>query len=113
MISRKRILEEYQTSGGSVPYLEWLHAVKDGQTRAVIRNRVDRLEEGNPGHWKSVGHGIYELKIHFGSGFRVYFAEYGPILIILLCGGDKKTQQKDIQNAQKYWSDYRRRKHGT
>ena len=108
MTERRRVLKEYETPDGKVPYLDWLHALKDSRTRAIIRNRVDRLEEGNPGNWNSVGGGVYELKIYFGPGYRVYFGEDGPVLVVLLCGGDKKTQKKDIQTAQKYWEQYRR-----
>jgi putative addiction module killer protein len=109
----KKVLKEYQTRAGKAPYLDWLHSLREGLTRAVIRNRVDRLEEGNPGNCNSVGHGVYELKIFFGPGYRVYFGEDGPALVILLCGGDKKTQQKDIKKAHAHWADYWRQRYGT
>lgn len=62
---------------------------------------------GNLGEWNSVGHGVYELKIDYGPGYRIYFGQEGNRLIILLCGGDKTTQQKDIKKAQEYWADWR------
>ena len=108
---QKRVLREYQAADGRVPFLEWMHSLRDRRSRAIIRNRVDRLEEGNAGHWASVGSGIYELKIYFGPGYRVYFAPRGPVHIILLTGGDKQSQWRDIEKARAYWADYRRRSH--
>ena len=61
--------------------------------------RIDRLQEGNPGHTRSVGAGVVEMKIDYGPGYRVYYAQRGPVVIVLLCGGDKGTQDKDIQKA--------------
>ena len=73
--------------------------------RHRIRRRLDRVEIGNYGDYKSLGDGVYELKLHFGSGYRVYFAEYDDIIVILLCGGDKSTQSKDIEIAKTYWKE--------
>lgn len=108
----KKTLKLYKTPEGNEPYLDWLHSLRDRRTRAVIRNRIDRFEEGNPGNWNSVGKGVFELKIFFGPGYRVYFAEEGSIVVVLLCGGDKNAQEKDIQRAQRYWADYRRKAYG-
>jgi putative addiction module killer protein len=66
---------------------------------------LDRVEIGNYGDYKSLGDGVYELKLHFGSGYRVYFAEYDNIIVILLCGCDKSTQSKDIETAKTYWKE--------
>ncbi len=66
---------------------------------------MDRVEIGNYGDYKSLGDGVYELKLHFGSGYRVYFAEYDNIIVILLCGCDKSTQSKDIETAKTYWKE--------
>ena len=66
---------------------------------------MDRVEVGNYGDYKPLGDGVYELKLHFGSGYRVYFAEYDDIIVILLCGGDKSTQSKDIEIAKTYWKE--------
>ena len=66
---------------------------------------MDRVEVGNYGDYKPLGDGVYELKLHFGSGYRVYFAEYDNIIVILLCGGDKSTQSKDIEIAKTYWKE--------
>lgn len=80
-------------------FSEWLRNLKDKRARGRIADRIDRLEDGNPGKSRSVGEGVVELKIDFGPGYRVYYIQRGEVLIILLCGGDKSTQQKDIQRA--------------
>jgi putative addiction module killer protein len=77
----------------------WLKDLRDRQGRARILARIDRLEEGNPGKTRSVGAGVVEMKIDFGPGYRVYFVQRGEVVIILLCGGDKSGQEKDIQRA--------------
>jgi putative addiction module killer protein len=77
----------------------WLNDLRDRQGRARILARIDRLEEGNPGKTRSVGAGVVEMNIDFGPGYRVYFVQRGEVVIILLCGGDKSGQEKDIQRA--------------
>jgi putative addiction module killer protein len=71
---------------------------------------MDRLSVGLFGDWKSVGDGVYELRIDYGPGYRVYYGQDGDILILLLSGGDKATQRKDIEKAHDYWKDYKARK---
>lgn len=105
----KKQIEIYQTREGKAPYEEWLNSLRDRQGIAKIKIRIDRLRLGNLGKCASVGGGIFELKIDFGPGYRVYFGQQGNAIIILLCGGDKSTQKKDIKIAQGYWADYRRR----
>jgi putative addiction module killer protein len=78
---------------------EWLLDLRDKQGRYRILARLDRLEEGNPGNSRSVGEGVFELKIDSGPGYRVYYVQRGAVLIVVLCGGDKSTQSKDIQRA--------------
>ena len=80
-------------------FKSWLTKLRDRSARIRIIKRIDRLALGNPGHWRSVGDGVIELKIDFGPGYRVYYIVKGEFLIILLCGGDKSTQQEDIQKA--------------
>lgn len=80
---------------------EWLDGLRDPRARAKIGLRIDRLVIGNPGDVKPVGHGVSELRIDYGPGYRVYFTKRGHQLIILLAGGDKSTQQKDIAKALK------------
>jgi putative addiction module killer protein len=80
-------------------FAEWLTNLRDRQGRAKILSRIDRLEEGNPGVTRSVGSGVFEMKIDFGPGYRVYYIHRGEEVVILLCGGDKSTQERDIQRA--------------
>ncbi|MEO6195246.1 MAG: type II toxin-antitoxin system RelE/ParE family toxin [Thermoanaerobaculia bacterium] len=80
-------------------YLSWINALKDRVGRARIQVRVDRLVHGNPGQHRNLTDGVSELKIDFGPGYRVYYTERGGELIVLLAGGNKSTQQKDIKSA--------------
>lgn len=101
-------LEEYITANGKVPFAEWLHGLKDRVARAKIRVRLDRVKLGNIGPHKMVGKGVNELILDFGPGYRVYYNKTKEF-ILLLYGGTKKGQQKDIEQAQEYLEDYRRR----
>ena len=85
----------------------WLMGLKDRQARLRVLSRVDRLSEGNPGDVKPVGSGISELRIDFGPGYRVYFMKRGLLVIVLLAGGDKRTQQADIKRAIKIAKDWK------
>lgn len=78
----------------------WLNKLRDSRARAAIASRVRRLAFGNAGDVKPVGEGVSELRIHIGAGYRVYFVQRGKVLIVLLCGGDKSSQQRDISLAQ-------------
>ncbi len=80
-------------------YSRWFNNLRDSQARARIDIRIRRLSMGNPGDVKPVGQGVSELRINYGTSYRVYFIQRGDSLIILLAGGDKKTQNKDIQTA--------------
>jgi len=80
-------------------YAKWLDGLRDIQARARIQVRVERLAAGNPGDVKPVGKGVSELRINYGPGYRVYFVQRGNELIVLLTGGDKSTQAKDIKTA--------------
>jgi putative addiction module killer protein len=79
----------------------WMAGLRDSAARARIAVRIRRLAFGNPGDVRPVGEGISELRIHCGPGYRVYYAQRGSMLLILLCGGDKSTQEKDIETAKK------------
>ena len=80
-------------------FASWLDNLRDLQARARIQARIERLAMGNPGDVEPVGEGVSELRIHHGPGYRVYFKKRGRMLIILLAGGDKSTQSKDIKTA--------------
>jgi len=103
------VVREYQTAEGKVPLTEWLQGIRDGTTRGRIVARLDRLKAGLLGDWKTVGDGVCELRIDHGPGYRVYYGQEGQTLILLLCGGDKSTQVKDIEKAHAYWKDYKAR----
>lgn len=90
----KRLIEKTDT------FLDWFDGLRDQRARARIAKRLDRLIEGNPGDVKAVGEGVSELRIDYGPGYRVYYVERKSVLIILLCGGDKSTQDRDIKRAQ-------------
>jgi putative addiction module killer protein len=81
-------------------FTDWLRRLKDAEAAARIIARLRRLEQGNPGDTKSVGKGIMEMRIAYGSGYRVYYVRRGIEIVILLCGGDKRTQRQDIKRAQ-------------
>jgi putative addiction module killer protein len=81
-------------------YFSWINALKDREARARIQVRVDRLAHGNPGQHRHLTQGISELKVDVGPGYRVYYTQRGEELIILLVGGDKSSQQRDISTAQ-------------
>lgn len=97
----------YQTAVGREPFTEWLNSLRDPTSRRRILKRLLRLEQGHYGDFESVGDGINELRFFFGAGYRVYFAEDGDTIVILLCGGDKSSQRRDIEKAQAYWQEYK------
>ena len=89
-------------------YGEWLEGLRDISGRTAIVRRVERVEEGNFGDHRPAGCGVWELRVAFGPGYRVYYGEDGPILVMLICGGDKKSQRKDIRLARRLWQNYRK-----
>ena len=89
-------------------FRKWRLKLKDDRARALIASRLDRLAFGNAGDVKPVGQGVSELRIDYGPGYRVYFQQKGNAIILLLCGGDKRTQDRDIETAKRLaaeWSD--------
>jgi len=99
----------YQTGDGKEPLTEWLQSLRDKQAQAKVRVRLKRLEAEIFGDCESVGDGVLELREHLGAGYRVYFGRQGQTIVILLCGGTKKTQSADIKTAKEYWVDWKRR----
>ena len=102
-------IDHYLFENGIDPFEKWLRDLKDIKARAKINVKIDRLSIGNLSSSKSVGDGVSELKIDYGPGYRVYYGQSGKFVILLLCGGDKDTQQKDIETAKEYWVEFKRR----
>jgi putative addiction module killer protein len=107
--NKHKILQNYVTPSGKIPFLEWLNNLKDPVTRLRIRRRLDRVEQGNFGDCEPVGEGVSELRLAFNSGYRIYFAEWDGAIIILLCAGDKSSQKKDIKLAKSNWKELKER----
>jgi len=99
----------YITQSGRDVFGEWLAELDDVRAVAKIQVRIDRLAAGNFGDCKPVGEGVWELRIDWGAGYRVYYAMAGRTRVLLLCGGDKRQQSSDIRRAIDFWKDYQRR----
>ena len=108
MTTKYKILE-YTDEQENNPFRIWFFDL-NAQAAAKVTTAITRLEGGNTSNAKSIGTGVYELKINFGPGYRVYFAYDGIDIVILLAGGTKKRQSKDIKTAKKRWADYKNRK---
>lgn len=102
-------VRRYRSEDGSEVITEWLAGLKDIRARARISVRIDRLAAGNFGDCKPIRDGVSELRVDYGPGYRVYFGKLGKMIILLLCGGDKRTQDADIEKAVIYLKDYKRR----
>ena len=96
----------YRDPAGTEPFTDWLHSLRDSSTRRRILQRLFRLENGNFGDCQPVGGGLSELRLFFGPGYRVYFGQEHGFIVVLLCGGDKSSQRRDILKAQSYWKEY-------
>ena len=103
-------LSYYLTATGGTPFKDWLDGLKDLVARQKVRIRLDRVRLGNLGKNRSVGEGVYELKIDYGPGYRVYYGLDKKTVVLLLLGGDKSSQKKDITQARTFWEDHKRRK---
>jgi len=101
----KRVIV-YANDNGEEPFTDWLYGLRDVVGRRRILARVSRLQQGNYGDCEPVGEGVSELRMFFGSGYRIYFGEQGNDIVVLLSGGDKGSQSKDIQQAKVYWKEY-------
>ncbi|WP_027947970.1 type II toxin-antitoxin system RelE/ParE family toxin [Litchfieldella anticariensis] len=104
-------LTHYLTADGYDPFQAWLDSTKYRDRQATMRvlTRLNRLAAGNAGDSKAVGDGVFELRIDYGPGYRVYYAQVGKRLVMLLIGGTKKRQQSDIEQAKSFLADHRRR----
>lgn len=103
-------LIRYQQEDGCEPYTEWFRSLRDRLAKARIESRLRQIQSGNLGDSKPVGEGVTELRVHVGAGYRVYCGQHGQRWVILLCGGDKGSQQMDIARAKALWADWKRRK---
>lgn len=109
MPDRMFSIYEYTDEGGGSPYARWLDGLRDAGAKARIILQVDRMSLGLFGDSRPIGDGLSELRIHTGPGYRVYYGKEGQEVFIVLCGGDKSTQPKDIRRAKAYWRAYKRR----
>ena len=108
-LSEQISVQIYQAKDGRSPFEDWLNDLRDVAARGRIRSRINRLRLGNFGDDKSVGAGVHELRVDVGPGYRVYFGRQGDVIVVLLCGGSKKTQEKDIGKAKILWAEYKER----
>lgn len=109
MEAQPRDVKIYVTHEDECPFEVWFASLRDRNAKARIRSRLDRIEMGNLGDFKSVGDGVLELRIDYGPGYRVYFAQTGETIVLLLCGGDKSSQPRDILIAKQYLDDFQQR----
>jgi len=98
-------LHTYRSRNNKKPFDQWLSSIKNEVLKFQIMRRLDQAKLGNLGDYKFLGYGIYEFRIHYQAGYRIYFGLKGDDLILLL-GGDKSKQTKDIKRAQLYWQDF-------
>jgi len=105
-------IEHYLTETGDNPFGDWYHALKDRKVKQAIDRRLSRMAFGNFGDCKPCGNGVWELRIDLGAVWRIYYAQEGRTVLLLLCGGDKRTQQTDIARASLYWQRFQQYKAG-
>ena len=103
-------VRRYRTVDGSEPFTEWVSQLGDRKARARILVRIDRVALGNYGDAKVLREGVWELRVDYGPGYRVYFAREGEVAMILLCAGDKRKQDADIERAIELWQEYKSRR---
>ena len=104
----EREIKKLELQNGLVPFDEWFDALRDMRMQAAVDARLARVRAGNFGDCKSVGGGVFELRISFGPGLRVYYGLHGQKIVVLLGGGDKSSQSRDILRAQELWQQFRK-----
>ena len=102
-------LFRYEREDGRVPFTEWLDSMRDKVAQARIRIRLNQVQAGNFGDSEPVGEGVIELRVHVGAGYRIYCGRYGAAVVLLLCGGDKRSRTSDIKRAKVLCSEWKRR----
>ena len=114
--TRKLEVDAYRTSSGKEPFTDWLASIRDKTTRGRIEKRMDRVEDGNMGDYRRLGTNLYELRLDFGPGYRIYFSIYvsksDSKTILILCAGDKSSQTRNIERAKEYSLDAEQRYKG-
>lgn len=106
-------IDHYITAGGVDVFEGWIDSLRDQRAIAKVLTRINRLALGNFGDYRALDGGVFELRIDWGPGYRVYAARVGKVVVLLLCGGDKKSQPKDIEDAKAYLQDYKKRRKET
>jgi putative addiction module killer protein len=109
-MTESKQIEAYVKPDGTATFTTWLKSLRDAEARHRINARLARVRTGNLGDARTVGEGVSELRIDYGPGYRVYFGQDGMRIIVLLCGGDKRTQAADIKRAKSYWQEYQKQK---
>lgn len=104
---KQRVVDYYRTPAGNAPAQEWLSAIKDKLAQAILYKRIRQAGLGQFGKTRNVGDGVWELKIDYGPGYRVYYGIQGDELILILMAGSKRTQTADIKKARAYWIEWK------
>jgi len=99
-------IREYVTLEGVSPFEEWFSNLRDKKAKAKILTRLDRMAEGNFGDHKYLREGVYEIRLIYGKGIRIYYGKEKDTAILLLCGGDKSSQKRDVKKAIQYWHEH-------
>ncbi|MBS3029855.1 MAG: type II toxin-antitoxin system RelE/ParE family toxin [Dolichospermum sp. DET50] len=107
MEAQPREIQRYIKPDGKIPFDDWFDNLRDIKAQIKINKRLNRVNLGNLGDYRALREGVFELKIDYGSGYRIYFGQIGTTIVLLLCGGDKSTQDQDIHQAIEYWQNYR------
>lgn len=102
----RKSLKIYQSANGDLPFVKWIGKLRDTRGKQAIEARLERVRLGNLGDHRAVGEGVTELRFYIGPGYRVYIGQHGNAVVVLLCGGDKATQDGDIETAKSYWKNY-------
>lgn len=100
-------IQIYQNENGNEPFEQWISSIRDTRTSVPIDNRLKRVRLGLLGDQRSIGEGIFELRLDFGPGYRIYFGRSGRAEILLLTSGDKNSQPRDIATPKRYWQHFR------
>jgi len=101
-------IRKYECHDGRIPFDDWIGTFNSTKDRARLLKRLNKVQLGNLGDWASLGDGVFELREHFGAGYRIYYGLEKQTVILLLCGGDKSSQTKDIKTAKQYWHDFKK-----